>query len=437
MSQIKTKLNVSGMSCAHCELTIEKTVSSIKGVTDVKASFGKGEVTFTYDDSKVNVENIKSAINQLDYKVIDKNTQKKDTGNSQALYILIILLGGYVILKRVGLLEFTNFFPKIQSSMGYSMLFVIGLLTSLHCVAMCGGINLAQSVNAAKRGESTVLPNLLYNFGRVVSYTVIGGIVGELGSVISLGGGLRGAVAVFAGIFMVIMGLNMLNVFPWLRRFNIKMPKFISKKISKKRAGKHSSFYIGLLNGLMPCGPLQSMQLYALSTGSFFAGAFSMFLFSIGTVPLMLGMGILSTKLNKRFMEKMLSVCAMLVVVLGVGMLSNGLTLSGVLIPQVSAGNSSSATTQVEKDYQIITTPLGFGTYPAITVKAGIPVKWVITADKGTINGCNNELIIPKFDVKKELTEGENIIEFTPTKPGQYSYSCWMGMIRSTITVVE
>jgi uncharacterized protein len=437
MSQSQMKLKVSGMSCAHCELTIEKTLSAIKGVTNVKASFGKGLVTFSYDENIVSVEKIKSAVNQLDYKVVENDLKVKESGNSQALYILIILLSGYVILKSLGLLEFTNFFPKIQSSMGYSVLFIIGLLTSLHCVAMCGGINLAQSVNAAKRGESTVLPNLLYNLGRVVSYTIIGGIVGALGSVISFGGGLRGAVAIFAGVFMVIMGLNMLNVFPWLRRFNLKMPKFISKKISRKRSGKHSSFYIGLLNGLMPCGPLQSMQLYALSTGSFFAGAFSMFLFSIGTVPLMLGMGILSTKLNKKFMEKMLSVCAMLVVVLGVGMLSNGLVLSGVMIPQFQAGNKTSIETQIDGNYQVITTPLEFGTYPAITVKAGIPVKWIITAEQGKVNGCNNELIIPKFNIEKELTEGENVIEFTPTKAGQYSYSCWMGMIRSTITVVE
>ncbi|QHQ62592.1 heavy metal transporter [Anaerocolumna sedimenticola] len=437
MNQIKKKLSVSGMSCAHCELTIENTLSGLKGVETVKASFGKGEVFVVYDEDIVKLEKIKSAINHLDYKVVEDLPETKPALNSQAIYILIMLFGGYIILKHFGLLDFTNFFPQIQNNMGYGMLFLIGLLTSLHCVAMCGGINLAQSVNSVKGGHSVILPNLLYNLGRVVSYTVIGGIVGELGSVISFGGGFRGAIAVFAGVFMVIMGLNMLNIFPWLRRFNLRMPKFIGKRISKEKYKKHSSFYIGLLNGLMPCGPLQSMQLYALSTGSFFAGALSMFLFSLGTVPLMYILGTLSSKLNKRFTEKMMAVCAMLVVVLGIGMLNNGLALSGITVPQIQTSAESVNVAESNGEYQSITTSLDYGRYPAITVKAGIPVKWTIKADKGMINGCNNEMIISEYDLKVNLKEGDNVIEFTPTKAGKYGYSCWMGMIRSSITVVE
>jgi len=437
VNQKKTILSVSGMSCAHCELIIEKTLSNIKGVNNIKASFGKGEVSFIFDDEIIKLVEIKSAINNLDYKVEEDVPKLKFTDNTQVIYILIILFGGYVILKHLGILNLTNLFPKIQSNMGYGMLFVIGLLTSLHCVAMCGGINLTQSINFAKTGGSTVLPNLLYNLGRIVSYTIIGGIVGALGSVISLGGGLRGAVAIFAGVFMMIMGLNMLNVFPWLRRFNLKMPKFLGRKLGKVKAGQHSSFYIGLLNGLMPCGPLQSMQLYALSTGSFFAGALSMFLFSLGTVPLMFALGTLSSKLNKRFTEKMMSICAILVVVLGLGMLNNGLALSGILTPQIQNTKVSTNIAQVEGGYQTITTPLENGAYPQITVKTGIPVKWTIIAEKGKINGCNNEMIISEYGIDVKLEEGENVVEFTPTETGKIGYSCWMGMIRSSITVVD
>ena len=442
-------LTILGMSCAHCELTIENGLSKLNGIGNINASYGKGKVFFTYDNKVVGLDEIKNTINMLGYKVVEETNKipggNKDakesnveelTCNSQSLYILIILIGGYIILKRLGLLNFTNFFPRIQSNMGYGMMFVIGLLTSLHCVAMCGGINLAQSANASKKGASAIYPNLLYNLGRVISYTLIGGIVGALGSVISLGGGFRGAVAIFAGVFMMIMGLNMMNVFPALRRFTIKMPKFLGRKIGKKKTESHSSFYIGLLNGLMPCGPLQSMQLFALSTGSFFYGALSMFLFSLGTVPLMFGLGALSSKLNKKFTDKMMSICAVLVVVLGIGMLSNGLALSGVALPfQNSSGQSMTA--QIEGGIQTIITPLDFGTYPQITVKKGIPVKWIIQAEKGKINGCNNELIIPKYGLEIELHEGENVIEFTPTEAGQIGYSCWMGMIRSSITVVE
>lgn len=439
MKQSKVKLSVSGMSCAHCELTIENTLEKLKGIRHTKASFGKGEVNCTFDSEVISIEEIKVAINKLDYKVVEEDHKQKPklTGNSEALYILIILFGGYVILKQLGLLNIINYFPQLQNNMGYGMIFVIGLLTSLHCVAMCGGINLAQSVNSVKGRESTIVPNLLYNFGRVVSYTVIGGIVGALGSVITLGGGLRGTVAIFAGIFMMIMGLNMLNIFPWLRRFNLKMPKFLGRKITNKKAGSHSSFYIGLLNGLMPCGPLQSMQLFALSTGSAFHGALSMFLFSLGTVPLMFVLGTLSSKLNKKFTEKMLSVCAILVIVLGIGMLNNGLALSGIVVSKIDTTSENTNVAEIDGNYQKITTSLEFGTYPSITVKAGIPVKWTIIAEEGKVNGCNNEFIISEYGKSVKLQVGENLIEFTPTKAGKYGYSCWMGMIRSSITVVE
>lgn len=429
-------LHVGGMSCAHCELTIEEALQKLKGVRKCKASFGKGQVNVSYEDSITSLKDIESTISNAGYTCIeDKEKPQEDKG--QTLYIIIILLGGYVILKHLGVLNVFNFFPTIQDNAGYGMLFIIGLLTSLHCVAMCGGINLAQSVNSSGKVSSPFMPNILYNLGRVISYTLIGGIVGGVGAAVNPGGGFRGIVAIFAGVFMVIMGLNMLNIFPWLRRFNLKMPKFIGKRINKKKSTSKSSLYIGLLNGLMPCGPLQSMQLYALSTGSIITGALSMFMFSLGTVPLMFMLGALSSKINKKFTEKMLSICAVLVVILGIGMLNNGLALSGVALPSIMNTQSSSNETIVTKDLQTVTTSLDYGRYPAVVVKNNIPVKWIITAEKGVINGCNNEIIIPEYNLVVQLKEGENLIEFTPTKSGTFSYSCWMGMIRSSITVTD
>jgi plastocyanin domain-containing protein len=77
------------------------------------------------------------------------------------------------------------------------------------------------------------------------------------------------------------------------------------------------------------------------------------------------------------------------------------------------------------------------GSYKKIMVQAGIPVQFDIHAEKGKLNGCNNTVIIPTFDIKKRLYEGDNIIEFTPEKTGTIGFSCWMSMIRSQIIVVE
>ncbi|MFV0342807.1 MAG: sulfite exporter TauE/SafE family protein [Anaerocolumna sp.] len=443
MNQI---IEVGGMSCAHCEMTIEETLQKLEGMKKSKASFGKGQVTVLYDEDKVSLHEIKATIERAGY-TCTTNHQNKEEEKGQILYIVIILLGAYIILKHFGILNMFNFFPTIQENVGYGMLFVIGLLTSLHCVAMCGGINLAQSVNASGKVTSSILPNLLYNLGRVISYTIIGGIVGGVGAVINPTGIFRGMVAIFAGVFMIVMGINMLNIFPWLRRFNIKMPKGMitavtkftggSKRINKKKNRNLSSLYIGLLNGLMPCGPLQSMQLYALSTGSVITGALSMFVFSTGTVPLLFILGTLSSKMNKRFADQMLSVCAVLVMILGLGMLNNGLALSGIATPSLQSTQSTANEAVVAKDIQTINTVLDYGRYPAISVKKNIPVKWTITANQGVINGCNNEIIIPEYNLVIQLKEGDNLVEFIPKETGTFTYSCWMGMIRSSITVTD
>jgi sulfite exporter TauE/SafE len=298
---------------------------------------------------------------------------------------------------------------------------------------MCGGINLSQCI--PQTGGTPVRSSLLYNVGRVLSYTAIGGIVGALGSVITLSGAFKGIVQLIAGVFMVIMGINMLGIFPWLRRLQPQLPKGLSRIVSRAKGKNNSPFIVGLLNGLMPCGPLQAMQLFALSTGSAVAGALSMLLFSLGTVPLMFGVGALSSLLSKKFTSKVMTAGAVLVTVLGLTMFTQGASLSGLSLNIASVGSQVSDSTIVD-GYQVVSSTLKSGEYPKIRVQAGVPVKWTINAPQGTINGCNNRLIIQEYGVEFQFKTGDNVIEFTPAKAGNIPYSCWMGMIRSTITVV-
>jgi len=459
---IRKILQTDGMTCTSCEMRIEKALKKLEGVMEVKAIFSSSNVYITYDANILKLNQIIQTIEELDYTVrnkpdadtvskshVKKAEEDKMTIN-QLLGIGIILFALYFIINNtVGF----NFIPEINQSMGYGILFFVGLLTSLHCVAMCGGINL--SVCVSNKSDDSVSneadcenpgkiskfkPSLLYNGGRVVSYTIIGGIVGALGSSISFSGAAKGIVAVLSGVFMVIMGLNMLNIFPWLRKINPRMPKIFGNKIHNNN-GRYGPFIVGLLNGLMPCGPLQAMQIYALGTGSFAAGALSMFMFSMGTVPLMFGFGAASSILSRKFTHKMMKVSAVLVIVLGLVMANRGLALSGFSLPTVPFGSSSStqgsSVATVKDGVQIVTTKLSSGRYEPITVQKGIPVKWTIQASKGDINGCNNEIVIPKFNKSQKLKAGENVIEFTPTETGTFAYSCWMGMIRSKITVVD
>ena len=93
---------------------------------------------------------------------------------------------------------------------------------------------------------------------------------------------------------------------------------------------------------------------------------------------------------------------------------------------------TTSNNTEIET--QKIKSEISSYSYPSITVDAGKKVIWTVSVKQEDLNGCNEVLIIPSLNIEKELQVGDNVIEFTIDKPGKISYSCWMGMIRGTIT---
>jgi sulfite exporter TauE/SafE/copper chaperone CopZ len=435
----RVHLNIGGMTCVNCEKRIDRALSKLSGVVGVSVSYSSGTADVEYRPDVVSVQEIRQAIENLHYTVLP------DKGSSnlvRAAGFIALILSLFWLLDRFGVLNLLVPGQLANSKTGYGMLFVIGLLTSVHCVAMCGGINLSQCLpggDVCNGKGAAFLPALLYNLGRVISYTAVGFVLGAVGWLI--GGGeslgvspvLQGILKLLAGAAMVIMGVNMLGIFPALRRLTLRLPK--------PKLGAKSPFIVGLLNGLMPCEPLQAMQIVALASGNPLTGGLSMLLFALGTVPLMLGLGSLVAALGKRFSHRVTTVGSVLVVVLGLAMLSQGWSLSGIQLPSLSAnpspGISQSGEAAASDDVQVINSTLRPGAYPNITVRAGIPVRWIIDAPDGSINGCNNRFILREYGIEHSFVPGENIIEFTPEKSGRIGYTCWMGMIRGTITVTQ
>jgi sulfite exporter TauE/SafE/copper chaperone CopZ/plastocyanin domain-containing protein len=459
---------IGGMYCVNCQNIIEKSLKSAEGVQAAEVSYNTGVAAVTYDDTIISFEKISAIIEELGYQTLEgvaeprakamrTNVRGLSPQNKKTvLHIagtLLIIFALFMLMRAFGTSKFAAAFPLAKEGMNYGMLLVIGLLTSVHCIAMCGGINLSQTLRG-KREEgkgstySLLLPSLLYNGGRLVSYTAVGVIVGALGSVITLSGHFQGMIQLVAGIFMVIMGINMLGLFPAMRRFIPQMPKIFAKKIDEQKTGR-GPLVVGFLNGFMPCGPLQAMQIFALSTGSPVRGGISMFLFCFGTIPLMFALGAASSALSgakgQAFSRRIMRAGAMLVAALGLVMFTNGWLLSGFANPLDSAASfkSTSAPSATDKfvpviqnGVQVVNSTLQPGRYPAITVQQNIPVRWIINAPVGSINGCNNRMIIREYDIQHTFKQGDNVIEFTPVKAGRFRYSCWMAMIHSSITVL-
>ena len=221
---------------------------------------------------------------------------------------------------------------------------------------------------------------------------------------------------------MFLMSLSMLNV------IKFKIPKLI-----KLRVKTNNSLIIGLLNGLMPCGPLQAMQIYALSTGSFIKGALSMFLFCLGTIPLMFGIGIIFNVTKGKIRITLNKIASVLILLLSMIMLFRGLSTIGI---NYNVFNNYTAAT-IYKNYQEVELDLSYGNYDDIIVQKSKKVRLIINVKDGYLTGCNNVILINEFGIKKKLEVGKNIIEFTPNKVGTYPMNCWMNMITNNIKVID
>lgn len=451
-------LLIEGMTCVNCQNRIEQALRNIAGISKVYVSYSKGQAEIEFDNDILTLDRIIAVIQKLDYKVVKKRKiDYSEFVNRAVTFAIIILL--YYLLQRFGILNLLVPSMLADSKMSYGMLFIVGLLTSVHCIAMCGGINLSQCIpeadddNGKTPKNKIIFPSLLYNTGRVISYSVIGFLLGGMGMLLTGGGGmgipllLQGILKIIAGLFMVIMGIKMLGWIPLLRKFQIRFPQRLVDKINKKRRRENRPFFIGLLNGLMPCGPMQSMQIIALGSGNPVSGAAAMLMFSLGTVPLMLGFGSMVSALGKKYTKIVMRVGSVLVVVLGLAMLSQGVSLSGINMYRTgseSAGIESEDTEELNVakisasgDMQYVNSELDFGTYPEITVYSGIPVKWTINVPEEVINGCNYKMVISTYGITHEFTPGENVIEFTPGESGTVQYTCWMGMINGKINIID
>ena len=421
----KIYLKVEGMQCGHCYSKITNLLKSFKNIKNV--SYTKNIFTITYENN-IDKEAIISKINDIGYMTnlsffSENLSSLKNTKNLQEFLIvtLIICLFLFSLNKILGVNIF-NLIPSIDDSVTYGMLFILGLLTSIHCVSMCGGFNLLASINTKQKGDFK--RPVLYNVGRIVSYTLLGGVVGLLGKVLNLNTKISSVIIIIASIIMMLMAFNMLGF------IHFKIP-FLSKKVKYH----NNPFLIGLLNVFMPCGPLQSLELYALTTGSFIKGALSMFMFCLGTIPLMLTMGLVLNLVKGKTKIILNKIAISLMFVLAIIMLNRGLTGLGISLSKKDYTNFLTA--KVNDEYQIVDFNLTYDNYADIIVKKDMPVKMIIHVDENYLTGCNNEIVISEFNVKNKLTIGDNIIYFTPDKEGSYTITCWMNMLKNTILVTS
>jgi hypothetical protein len=222
------------------------------------------------------------------------------------------------------------------------------------------------------------------------------------------------------------------------------MPKFMSHGAlgAEKHGGYLAPFVLVGATFFLPCGFTQSLQIYALTTGSALTSGLILASFALGTAPMLLALGAASTSLKGKAGYWFFRFSGALVITLGLLNMKSGLLLSGLSLPTISfsapvalAGDDPNVkfngTEQVIA--MRITANPPYSPSDHYTVKAGIPVKMVISG-KGT--GCRTIFTIPKQNISIPLNKDVNTLTFTPEKKGRLTFSCSMGMYSGTIDVI-
>jgi sulfite exporter TauE/SafE len=254
---------------------------------------------------------------------------------------------------------------------------------------------------------------------------------------------VRAGVAIGAGILMVIYGINLTGLFPWLKRLWVRGPAFLTRLFFGRPQGRsRSPLVIGLLNGLMiACGPLQAAYLTAAVSGSALRGAVLLFLFGLGTLPVMIGFGFLFNLASMRLTGAFVRYSGVLVVILGLVMLNRGLLLTGtgldfesLVVSRLRTSTAMEHSVVADGVQTIRMDVVGDGWRPdKFLLKADVPVRWIINGEQ--INECNKAIQVPRLGLSFDIVPGEQVIEFTPVQEGTIQWSCWMGMIDGCFVV--
>jgi sulfite exporter TauE/SafE/copper chaperone CopZ len=456
------QLKVDGMHCANCEVLIERRLKKIAGVRRAKVSHvtGRAEIN-CYGDLDIAV--LQRAIADDGYTVSrlhEENTKpsgSKSAKNTDRDYVEIvaaffILAGLYVALAQFDLLPQNLALPN---EISYGLALLIGVVASVSsCIAVTGGLLVAI---AAKYNDATTRlsaaqkfrPHIFFNVGRVVSYTLLGGAIGAVGSTFTMSAEASGILMILASFIMIVLGLQMLNLFPWLKRLQPRMPKFIAHKIHEltEKEVKGGAFILGASTFFLPCGFTQALQLYVLAKGSFTIGALTMLAFALGTLPALLSLSMVSSFATGLFQRYFLKLAGAAVVLLGIFNIESGLTLAGagagtsaaVLGDTRQASQPDLQPVPIVDGKQIVDMKIvGYSYQPSrFAVVQGVPVEWRI--DARVASGCGHIIIVPRIGVRKFLSSDEpTVISFTPQAAGDIGFNCSMGMMTrgSKITVL-
>jgi sulfite exporter TauE/SafE len=353
----------------------------------------------------------------------------------------LVLAALFFLLSRIDLMPNDISFGE---NVSYGIVFLIGLLASVStCIAVTGGlfISLAAKYDEQAAHQSSAArfaTYLSFNAGRILSYTAFGALIGLAGSALTLSPAAYGAVMLAVSVLMLVLGIQMLGLLPGTKNIRFQMPAVLKRwnEMLIEHHSRSAAFALGALTLFLPCGFTQALQLYVLAKADPVAGALTMFVFSLGTLPVLMGLSLATSFSAGNFKRYFFRFAGAAVIVLSLSSIHHGLLLLNLWPSRPGAAQQTSLEQSkpgavVMKDGKQIANMKVFGLEyqpNRFAVVEGVPVEWRIDAKEA--EGCGRVLVVPKLRISRLLSATEpTVIHFTPGEAGEISFNCGMRMM--------
>jgi uncharacterized protein len=278
--------HVSGTHCASCKIFIEDALNDQNFINNVRVNLNQETVDVDADsdkDPQALAQILTEKIKQNGYRLSVEASAKEKKNNDviwKAVPIGLAFLALFFLLQKSGILNF-----GIGGSTTPVTSFIIGLIASVSsCLAIVGGLVLSLSAKVSQDNVSDTKTFMLFHSGRLVSFAVLGGVLGAVGNIIGINVTFSAILGLVASLVMLVLGLNLVGVF---EKNKIALPSGIFNFFRRIEHKTFTPLIIGFATFFLPCGFTQSMQVAALGSGSFMSGLLIMLAFALGTLPVL------------------------------------------------------------------------------------------------------------------------------------------------------
>lgn len=325
--------HVSGTHCASCKIFIEDSLNEQDIVRSARVDLKK-EIVEVETDTEESAEELAriltSTIQSNGYTLsVEKSTKIKEEGDViwKALPIGLGFLALFFLLQKSGILNL-----GLGGQTTPTASFIIGLIASVSsCLAIVGGLVLSLSAKVSQDNISDTKTFTLFHTGRIVSFALLGGVLGAVGGAIGINFTFTALLGILASVVMLLLGLNLVGVFAKNR---VSLPSNLFNFFRKIEHKTLTPLILGFATFFLPCGFTQSMQVSALSSGSFVSGMLIMFAFALGTLPMLLLLSFGSASFaHSKYAPLFFKSAGVVVIGLGLFALLAGLAGLGIIDP--------------------------------------------------------------------------------------------------------